>query len=283
MGLIAAGRLAGLLVAGLACGFPGAAVARPDFPLPEWCKELIPLSPDLAQVAKDKAIGDYYEGSTPIEGPVLGGKMGCAETLDEDETKILIIKSEDFDIRGVKGRAIYQPKSIAVALQEGRTPRRTDFLPYWGDLTCYHDADAKRFRGCVTPIDDGREFQVMGSYDGGLQAGMIVGVALFPKQATPIDGDKPLRLSHSSGAAIEVSWQGSRFSGDADRLRASFSGAEFHEFLNSAEKGGEMRLTAFYRDSDKPVWLAIDSAQVMGPLNAALALAEALAMAQQEK
>ena len=110
----------------------------------------------------------------------------------------------------------------------------------------------------------------------GQVAALEVYPALFRTGHDAMDADKPVRLYNASGASMEMRWDKGQMVYIQFLKSLMFEGAPFVAIINGLKPGEFLSVEAFERGKDKPSIRRAEASVVIGHLNTALALAEAL-------
>lgn len=256
------------------------AAAEPAPPAPPpalRCTATAPLPPELAAIAKAKPGIGRETVNTAISGPLLGGTLGCVETLDASGSKIAVMRSEEFTLQGVKGRIVYNESSISIALAPTRLPRRMLTSIGAGDYHCSWPAIGTNSARCEVGLDADANMRLIGlAAQEGQIAGLEVYPALFRTGNDSLDADKLVRLYNSAGTAMEQRWNKGNMVYIQYLTSMMFEGTQFVSIINGLKPGEYLSVEAFERGKDKPTIRRAETSAVLGNLNTALALAEAL-------
>ncbi|MBP6380404.1 MAG: hypothetical protein KA312_08320 [Sphingorhabdus sp.] len=262
-----------LLPATLSAAPPAPAAAPP----PLVCASTAPLPADMAAFAKAKPGIERETINTAIKGPLLGGTLGCVETLDASGSKIAVMRSEEFMLQGVKGRIVYNENSISIALDPARLPRRALSSIGAADYHCSWPPIGTNSARCEVGIDPGADMRMVAlAANEGQVAALEVYPALFRTGTDAMDADKPVRLYNASGASMEMRWDKGQMVYIQFLKSLMFEGAPFVAIINGLKPGEFLSVEAFERGKDKPSIRRAEASVVIGHLNTALALAEAL-------
>jgi hypothetical protein len=241
------------------------------------CSSTAPLPADLAVLAKAKPGIERETVNTSITGPLLGGTLGCVETLDASGNKIAVMRSEEFTLQGVKGRIVYNESSISIALDPTRLPRRALSSIGAGDYHCSWPPIGTNSARCTVGIDPGADMRLIGlAANEGQVAALEVYPALFRTGTDAVDADKPVRLYNASGASMEMRWDKGQMVYIQFLKSLMFEGAPFVAIINGLKPEEYLSVEAYERGKDKPTIRRAEASAVIGNLNTALALAEAL-------
>ena len=274
-------RPAGVMLA-LATGLsvPAALTAAPPAPAappPLVCAAIAPLPADLAAIAKAKPGIERETVNTSIKGPLLGGTLGCVETLDASGNKIAVMRSEEFTLQGVKGRIVYNEGSVSIALDPSRLPRRKLSSIGAADFHCSWPNIGTNSARCEVGIDADANMRMIGlAADEGKVAGLEVYPALFKTGNDAMDADKPVRLYNAAGTAMEQRWNKGNMVFIQYLSSMMFEGPQFLSIINGLKRDEFLSVEAYERGKDKPSIRRAEASVVFGNLNTALALAEAL-------
>lgn len=252
-------------------------------PPPLVCASTAPLPADLAAIAKAKPGIERETVNTSIKGPLLGGTLGCVETLDASGSKIAVMRSEEFTLQGVKGRIVYNENSISISLDPTRLPRRALSSIGAGDYHCSWPPIGTNSARCEVGIDPGADMRLIGlAANEGQVAGVQVYPALFAEGNEAMDPDKPVRLyigansPTTPGSALEQRWEQANMVYIKYLKPVLFEGPVLALLINYLGANDYLSVEAYARGKDKPTIRRADASAVRGHLNTALALAEAL-------
>jgi hypothetical protein len=256
---------------------PAALSAAPAAPAPLVCAAIAPLPADLAAIAKAKPGIERETVNTSIKGPLLGGTLGCVETLDASGSKIAVMRSEEFTLQGVKGRIVYNEGSVSITLDPSRLPRRKLSSIGAGDFHCSWPTIGTNSARCEVGIDADANMRMIGlAADEGKVAGLEVHPALFKTGNDAMDADKPVRLYNAAGTAMEQRWNKGNMVFIQYLSSMMFEGPQFLSIINGLKRDEFLTVEAYERGKDKPSVRRAEASVVFGNLNTALALAEAL-------
>ena len=110
----------------------------------------------------------------------------------------------------------------------------------------------------------------------GQVAGLEINPSLFGSNSNLLDPEKPVRLYNSAGTSMEVRWNKGRLIAIEYIRSAMFEGAPFVSIINGLKPGELLSVEAYEKGKDKPVIRRAEANTVLGQLNTAFALAEAL-------
>ncbi|MEQ1551658.1 hypothetical protein [Sphingorhabdus sp.] len=241
------------------------------------CPATASLPADLAAIAKAKPGIERETVNTSITGPLLGGTLGCVETLDASGSKIAVMRSEEFTLQGVKGRIVYNESSVSIALDPTRLPRRVLSGIGAGDYHCNWPPIGTNSARCIVGIDPGADMRLIGlAANEGQVAALEVYPELFRTGTDAVDADKPVRLYNSAGASMELRWDKGQMVYIQFLKSLMFEGAPFVAIINGLKPEDHLSVEAYERGKDKPTIRRAEASAVLGHLNTALALAEAL-------
>jgi hypothetical protein len=253
------------------------AATPPAAPPPLVCAAIAPLPADLAAIAKAKPGIERETVKPAVDGPLLGGTLGCVETLDASGSKIAVMRSEEFTLQGVKGRIVYNESSVSIALDPSRMPRRVLSSIGAGDFHCSWPAIGTNSARCEVGIDADANMRMIGlAANEGQVAALEVYPALFRTGTDAMDADKPVRLYNAAGASMEMRWDKGQMVFIQFLKSLMFEGAPFVSIINGLKPGDYLSVEAYERGKDKPSIRRAEASVVIGNLNTALALAEAL-------
>lgn len=265
------------LAAPLTAQTPPAAVPTATSLPPLKCAKTTPLSAEHAAIAKAKALVTRTPIPTAMTGPLLGGTMGCAETLDQSEVNIVVMQSEDFVLQGTPGRIVYNESSVAITLGKDRTPHRTATGPGATDFRCSWPSIGTNSARCEAGIDTGANMRLIAlAAQEGQVAGLEVYPALFTSGEAMMDADKPVKLYNSAGKATQLGWNKANMVYIQYLKSVMFEGADFVDIMNGMKPGDHLSVEAYERGKEAPTIRRAEAGAVIGQLNTALALAEAL-------
>lgn len=265
------------IVLGLLLPVSLSAATPPAAPPPLACASTAPLPADLAAIARAKPGIERETVNSVIRGPLLGGTLGCVETLDASGSKIAVMRSEEFTMQGVKGRIVYNESSISIALDPARVPRRVLSGIGAGDYHCSWPPIGTNSARCIVGLDAGADMRMVAlAANEGQVAALEVYPALFRSGVEAMDAEKPVRLYNTSGASMELRWKKSEMLFIQYLQSIMFEGADFVNIINGLKKGEHLTVEAYERGQDKPTIRRADAEAVVGHLNTAFALAEAL-------
>ena len=241
------------------------------------CATTTPLPPEMAAIAKAKPKIWRESIGTLIKGPVLGGKLDCTETFDADASRITTVRSEKFTLQGVKGRIAYLNNSVKIALDGDRMPRVGSGKSGPGDYVCSWPGIGTNSARCISALDPAADMQLIGlAAKEGQVAGLEINPSLFGSNSNLLDPEKPVRLYNSAGTSMEVRWNKGRLIAIEYIRSAMFEGASFVSIINGLKPGELLSVEAYEKGKDKPVIRRAEANAVLGQLNTAFALAEAL-------
>lgn len=244
---------------------------------PLTCAETAPLSVEHAAIATARALVKRTPIPTAMTGPLLGGHMGCAETLDQAEANIVVMRSEDFVLQGTPGRIVYNESSVAIALGPNRTPHRSIESPGATDFRCSWPSIGTRSARCEAGVDAAANLRLIAlAAQEGQVAGLEVYPALFSDGNGMMDADRPVKLYNSAGKAMELHWNKANMAYIQYLRSLMFEGPEFVAIINGMKPGDYLSIEAYARGSDKPTIRRAEAGALIGQLNTALALADAL-------
>jgi hypothetical protein len=260
----------------IAAQLPAPVPTAPPTP-PLMCATTTPLPPEIAAIAKAKPKIWRESVATLIKGPVLGGAMGCTETFNADASRITIVRSEKFTLQGVKGWIAYMNNSVIIALDGDRMPRVGSPKIGPEDYHCSWPAIGTNSARCIAALDPAADMRLVGlAAKEGQVAALEIGPSLFGTDTNLLDPEKPVRLYNNAGASMEVRWNMGQLVAIRYLKSAMFEGAPFVAIINGLKPGEYLSIEAYERGKDKPVIRRAETSAVLGQLNTALALAEAL-------
>ena len=259
-----------------AAELPAPVPTAPPTP-PLVCASTTPLPPEIAAIAKAKPKIWRESVATLIKGPVLGGAVDCTETFDADASRITTVRSEKFTLQGVKGRIAYMNNSVIIALDGDRMPRVGSPKIGPGDYGCSWPAIGTNSARCISALDPAADMRLIGlAAKEGQVAALEIYPGLFGGDPNLLDPDKPVRLYNNAGTSMEVRWNKGRLVAIEYLKSTMFEGAPFVSIINGLKPGDYLSVEAYERGKDKPVIRRAEANAVLGQLNTALALAEAL-------
>ncbi|WP_115547551.1 hypothetical protein [Sphingorhabdus pulchriflava] len=250
-------------------------MAPPTPPL--VCASTTPLPPEIAAIAQAKPKIWRDSIGTLIKGPVLGGTIDCTETFDADASRIITVRSEKFTLQGVKGRIAYLDNSVKIALDGDRMPHVGRPKDGPSDYDCSWPSIGTNSARCISALDPAADMRLIGlAAKEGQVAALEINPSLFAGNSNLLDPEKPVRLYNSAGASMEVRWNMGRLVAIEYIRSAMFEGAPFVSIINGLKPGEYLSVEAYDKGKDKPVIRRAEASAVLGQLNTAFALAEAL-------
>lgn len=244
---------------------------------PLVCASTTPLSPELAAIAKAKPKIWRESVATHIAGPLLGGTVDCVESFDAEASRITTVRSEKFTLQGVKGRIAYMDYSVIIALDGDRMPSGGTGKIGPGDYQCSWPAIGTNSARCISALDPAADMRLIGlAAKEGQVAALEIYPGLFGGDPNLLDPDKPVRLYNNAGTSMEMRWNKGRLVAIEYLKSTIFDGASFANIINGLKANEYLSVEAYERGKYKPIIRRAEAGVVLGQLNTALALAEAL-------